>query len=139
MNIDFNAAFEGGMSREDIEEMFKRQMDMAEQQYAEKLAAKRAAEEAKKEQAQKASAKEELKAEARAHAINAIIAYSEAFDLLQEDDVWDEEAIAKAEDMLKKVEETIPLYIKIIQLQDQMDNDFGDESLGLGGPFFGLL
>lgn len=139
MNIDFNAAFEGGMSREDIEEMFKRQMDMAENEYKEKKAAEALKAREAKIKAQKASAKEELKAEARAHAINAIIAYAEAFDLLQEDETWDEEDIARAEDMLKKVEETIPLYIKIIQLQDQMNKDFGDESLGLGGSFFGLL
>jgi hypothetical protein len=139
MNIDFNAAFEGGMTKKDIEEMLARQLEQAENEYNAKKAAEalRAREaEAKKN---KASAKEKLKAEARAHAINAMIAYAEAFDLLPEDETWDDEDIAKAEDLLIKVEEMIPLYIKMGQLQGEMDKLFDEGDLGLGGSFFGSL
>lgn len=84
--------------------------------------------------------KEALKAEGRAYAINALIAYSEAFDLLSEDETWSDEDIAKAEDMLKKLEEMIPLYIQLGRLQGEMDKKFGIEDLdnfgfGLGGLF----
>jgi predicted unusual protein kinase regulating ubiquinone biosynthesis (AarF/ABC1/UbiB family) len=74
--------------------------------------------------------KEELKREAREYAINALIAYSYAFDLLDKDAEWDDEDIAKAEEMLKKIEDMIPLYIKLAQMQGDMD-----DMLGLG--FFG--
>lgn len=84
--------------------------------------------------------KEALKAEGRAYAINALIAYSAAFDLLSEGETWDEEDIAKAEDMLKKLEEMIPLYIQLGRLQGEMDKKLGIEDLdnfgfGLGGLF----
>lgn len=139
MNIDFNAAFEGGMTKEDIEEMLARQLEKAENEYNEKKAAEALkAREAESKQ-NKASTKEQLKAEARAHAINAMIAYSEAFDLLSEDEPWDDEDIARAEGLLIKIEEMIPLYIKMSQLQGEMDELFGEGDLGLGGPFFGSL
>ena len=103
------------------------------------------AEKARQEAALRASQKtqdkkEALKAEGRAYAINALIAYSEAFDLLSEDETWDEEDIAKAEDMLKKLEEMIPLYIQLGRLQGEMDKKLGIEDLdnfgfGLGGLF----
>lgn len=103
------------------------------------------AEKARQEAALRASQKiqdkkEALKAEGRAYAINALIAYSEAFDLLSEGETWDEEDITKAEDMLKKLEEMIPLYIQLGRLQGEMDKKFGIEDLdnfgfGLGGLF----
>ena len=139
MNIDFNAAFEGGMKREDIEEMIQRQLNLAENEYNEKKAAAALKAREAESKKNKAITKEQLKAEARAYAINAIIAYSQAFDLLPEDEAWDDEDVAKAESMLKKLEEMIPLYIKLGQLQGDMDKHFGDESFGLGGSFFGLL
>ena len=137
MIINFNEAFEGGMTKKDIEEMFARQLDKAESEYN----AKRAAEELKareaRAQAHKAANKEQLKAEGRAHLINALIAYSEAFDLLDEDETWDEEDVAKVEQALIKLEDMIPMYIKLAQMQGEMDNLFREGDLGLGGPFFG--
>ena len=87
-----------------------------------------------KEQVAKAE-KEALKTEGRAYAINALICYSKAFDLLDEGEDWDEEDVAKAEQMLLRIEEMIPLYAKMIELQDKMDMDFfgGSFGLGLGG------
>lgn len=76
--------------------------------------------------------KEALKAEGRAHLINALICYSHVFDLLDEGEEWDEEDVAKAEEMLKKVEDIIPLYIKLAQMQDDMDDMFGLEFFGGG-------
>ena len=138
MNIDFNAAFEGGMTKKDIEEMLARQLEQAENEYNAKKAAEALRAREAESKKNKASAKEKLKAEARAHAINAMIAYAEAFDLLPEDETWDDEDIAKAEGLLIKIEEMIPLYIKMGQLQGEMDKMFGEGDLGLGGPF-GLL
>ena len=101
----------------------------------EALAAKKRLEaEAQKEQANK----EELKTEARAYMINALIAYSEAFDLLPEGESWSDEYIAKAEEMLKKLEDMIPLYIKLAQMQGDMDKLFGVDDMDFGG-FFGRL
>jgi hypothetical protein len=85
----------------------------------------KAAEETKKN-------KEALKAEGRAYLINAIIAYSEAFDLLDEDESWDEESIAELEKTIMKTEQMIPLYMKMFDIQKKFDEmDFG--GLGLGG------
>lgn len=138
MNIDFNAAFEGGMTKEDIEEMLARQLEQAENEYNAKKAAEALRAREAESKKNKASAKEKLKAEARAHAINAMIAYAEAFDLLPEDETWDDEDIAKAEGLLIKIEEMIPLYIKMSQLQGEMDKLFEEGDLGLGGPFGSL-
>ena len=93
---------------------------------------------AEQEKKQTNTEKEALKAEGRAYLINALIAYSSAFDLLDEGETWDEEDVAKAEEMIKKLEAMIPLYIKLAELQGEMDKKFGIEDLsnfgfGLGG------
>jgi hypothetical protein len=137
MNIDFNAAFEGGMTKKDIEEMLARQLDMAENEYNAKKAAEALKEREARAQAHKAANKEQLKAEGRAHLINALIAYSEAFDLLEDGESWDEEDVTKVEQALIKLEDMIPMYIKLAQMQGEMDNLFREGDLGLGGPFFG--
>ena len=81
-----------------------------------------------KEQAQKESKeKEALKAEGRAYLINALIAYSEAFDLLDEGETWDEEDVAQAEEAIKKIEEMVPMYIKLVEMQSDLDKKFGLE------------
>lgn len=67
--------------------------------------------------------KEELKQEAREYAINALIAYSYAFDLLPEDEEFTQEDVEKLEEMLKGIEDMIPLYVKMAELRDKMDND----------------
>lgn len=130
MNIDFNAAFEGGMTKKDVEEMLARQLEMAEQEYIKKKAAERVKEEEAKIAAQKASDKEALKAEARAYAINALLAYTEAFDLLPEGETMNEEDVAELEQLLIRVENMIPLYFKLFQMHDDLEADFG---FGLGG------
>jgi hypothetical protein len=84
-----------------------------------KAAAKAKREEEVKAQAQaraekeKAKKREHLKAEARAHVINAMIAYSEAFDLLDEGEEWDDEMVAKAEELVKEYEQMIPVYMAL--------------------------
>lgn len=115
------------------EEEIQKALDQIKAEKARQEAALRANQKAQDE-------KEALKAEGRAYAINALIAYSEAFDLLSEGETWDEEDIAKAEDMLKKLEEMIPLYIQLGRLQGEMDKKLGIEDLdnfgfGLGGLF----
>ena len=71
------------------------------------------------------SAKEALKAEGRAYLINALIAYSQAFDLLDEDEEWGQEEVDKVEETIKKIEDMIPLYIKLAEMQREMDKHFG--------------
>ena len=81
----------------------------------------------------KSKEKDNLKAEARAYVINALIAYSEAFDLLDEDETWEQEDIDKMERLLIKVEDMIPMYIKLAQMQDKLNEDFGGMGFGFGG------
>ena len=120
MNIDFNAAFESGMTKEDIQEMMERQLAQAENEYNERKAAEEAARKEKELKALQSKEKEALKAEGRAYLINAIIAYSEAFDLLDEGETWDEEDVAKAEEAIKKFEEMVPMYIKLAEMQEEL-------------------
>ena len=132
MNIDFNAAFDAGMNSEDIKRMMEKQLKDAETAYIEKKAKEEEARLAKEKETQTSAKNEKLKAEARAHAINAMLAYSEAFDLLEEGETWDQEDIDKMEKMLIQLENMIPLYIKMAQMQDDMEKNFGF-GLGFGG------
>ena len=86
------------------------------------------AEKTKREEANaKARDKEALKAEARAYIINAIAAYIEAFDLLEEGETFDEDDAKQIEDMLKKVEDMIPLYVKLAKMQEDLGLDFNTD------------
>lgn len=75
---------------------------------------------AKKEAQQNTAEKEALRAEARAYAINAVLAYLSAFDLLPEGEAWDDDDVERLEGMFKRLEEMIPLYIKLYKLQNDM-------------------
>lgn len=75
---------------------------------------------AKKEETEK---KEHLKAEARAYVINAMIAYSEAFDLLSEGEEWDDEMVAKAEELVKEYEQMIPVYMALAKAINMNPSD----------------
>ena len=125
MNIDFNAAFDAGMSREDIMEMMEKQLKEAEKKRLAELEAKAIAAQEKANKEARSATKEHLKEEGRAYAINALICYSQAFDLLEDGESWDDEDVAKAEEMLKKLEEMIPLYIKLAEMQGELDKHFG--------------
>lgn len=76
--------------------------------------------------------KEELKAEARAHTINALLAYIDAFDLLPEGEVMEDEDVAELEHLLIKLEDMIPVYFKLFKMQEDLEEGFG---FGLGGLF----
>lgn len=78
--------------------------------------------------------KEELKQEARAHLINALICYTEAFDLLPEGEELDEGDIAELEKTLIKIEEMLPMYLKLLEMREALEED-GD--MGLFGGLFG--
>jgi hypothetical protein len=84
---------------------------------------------AQKEKEQADEDKEALKAEGRAYIINAIIAYSKAFDL--EDEDWDQEDVDQLEALLIKIEDMIPMYKEIMEKQNEL-NDLGF-GFGLGG------
>ena len=90
------------------------------------------ADKAKQEEALRAeenkSKVEELKREARAYAINAIAAYSEAFDLGE----LDEDDVIKIEELLLQIEALIPIYIKLYETMD-MKNIDPDTLKGLFG------
>ena len=130
MNIDFNAAFDAGLTQEQIMEMMQDSLHKAVEERAKAEQERKAAEEKKLRENKDQACKEELKREARAYAINALICYSHAFDLLDANAEWNDEDIARAEDMLKKIEDMIPLYIKLAQMQDDMDDMFGLDFFG---------
>ena len=133
MNIDFNAAFDAGLTKEQIMEMMQDSLHRAIDEREKAEQERKAAEEKKIQENESKARKEDLKREGRAYLINALIAYSDAFDLLDEGETWGEEEIAKAEDAIKRIEEMIPLYVKLAKLQGEMDKRFGIEGFGLGG------
>ena len=120
MNIDFNAEFEAGKTREEILAMIDKQLKEAE--------LKRAAELARQEQEKKeADEKKLLKAEARAYLINAILAYAEAFDLLPEGETFDDEAVREIEKLILEMEAVMPRYVKMIEAMRELDDETGGE------------
>ena len=84
-------------------------------------------EEALRAEQNKRNDKEALKAEGRAYLINALISYCSAFGLLDEEE-WGQEEIDRAEAAIKRIEEMVPLYIKLAEMQGEFD-----KGLGLGG------
>jgi hypothetical protein len=132
MNIDFTDAFEKGMSEQEALEMVQRIFRETQEKAEAKVKAQAAAQRAKDEAKKSKDEKETLKAEARAYAINALIAYTEAFDLLPEGETIDDEDVAELEKLLIRIENMIPLYFKLFQMHEDMDNDLG---FGLGGLF----
>ena len=132
MNIDFTDAFEQGMSEQEALEIVQRvcreEQEKAEAVVKAQAAAQRAKDEAKRTEDEK----EALKAEARAYAINALIAYTEAFDLLPEGETVNDEDVAELEKLLIKVENMIPVYFKLFQMHEDLEEGFG---FGLGGLF----
>ena len=124
-----------GASDEDIQKA----LDQIKAEKARQEAALRAKQEAEARVAQAKDEKETLKAEGRAYAINAILAYMEAFDLLPEDETMDAEDVGKLEQLLIRIENMIPVYFKLFQLQDELRESFDEGDLGLGGFSFGSL
>lgn len=66
--------------------------------------------------------KDALKAEARAYLINALAAYAEAFDLVDEDG-FSQEEIEKFEKVIISYENMIPMMIKLVEMQNELDKD----------------
>ena len=129
MNIDFNAALEAGMSREDLMKIVQDAVSDVMNDFEKQKAAKDAAAQKKIDE------KEALKAEARAYAVNALICYAEAFDLLDEGEEFSAEEIAEMEAMLIKFEKMIPVYLNLLKLSEDDDA----EADGLFGLFGGGL
>lgn len=130
MDINFDRAIENGASEQELLEAMRNALEKQRVEYEAQI---RAAAERHTEKKEKD--KEALKAEARAYAINALLAYTEAFDLLPEGETINDEDAAKLEQLLIKVENMIPLYIKIIKMQEDMDKDLGF-GFGLAGGLF---
>lgn len=120
MNIDFNAALEAGMSKEDLMKIVQNAVSDVMNDFEKQKAAKDAAAQKKVDE------KEALKTEARAHAINAIICYTEAFDLLPAGESIDAEDVEALENMLIKLEKMLPLYIQMLNITSDEEFDISD-------------
>ena len=117
-----------------IEEMiYNGASDEEIQQALNQIKVEKARQEEALRQAQNNDKKEELKAEARAHFINAMICYIEAFDLLPEGEELDEEDIVDLEKSILQLEAMIPMYIKLLEMREK----FEDGDMGLFGGLFG--
>ena len=83
---------------------------------------------------------EQEQAEARAYIINGILAYCEAFDLLEGEDP-DDSDIEVLEAYIKQYEDYLPIAKEIAKLQAEQKDKFGEGfNFGLfGGPFGGGL
>ena len=109
-----------------IEEMiYNGASDEEIQQALNQIKAEKARQEEALRQAQK-NEKEELKMEARAHLINALICYIEAFDLLPEGEELDAEDIGELEQSIIKLESVIPMYVKLLEMRGALDNEEDD-------------
>ena len=133
MNIDFNAAFDAGTTDEDIMNMMQKQMQEAKEKRQAEIEAQAKLEQEKKNKKARSAAKEELKAEGRAHLINALICYSQAFDLFEDD--WDQEDVDEAEELIKKIEDMVPMYIKLAEMHGDLDKHFGLDNDFFKGMF----
>lgn len=103
--IDINELINSGADADAIMEAVKKNLE--EKRVAEEK--KRQAEETARA---KAEEKENLCREARAHLINAILAYDDAFHFLGEEPV-DEATIAELENMIKVWEKNIPTMFRV--------------------------
>lgn len=130
MSIDFNAALEAGMSSEDLMKIVQDAVSSVMSEFEEQKAAKDAAAQ------KKVDDKEALKAEARAYLINALICYTEAFDLLDEGEEFGADEIAEVEAMLLKFEKMVPVYLNLLKLSED-DDDKADGLFGLFGGGLG--
>lgn len=92
-----------------------------------------------KKLAEEEARKELLKREARAYIINGMLAYCEAFDLLDGEDP-DESDIEEIETYLLQMEAYLPIAKEIAKLKAEQEDKFGDGfNFGLfGGPFGGM-
>lgn len=98
---------------------------------------KLAEQEAAEARAEEEARVEMLKREARAYIINGMLAYCEAFDLLEGEDP-DEHDIQTLEAYLLQMEEYLPLAKEIAKLQAEQQEKFGDRyDFGLFGGMFG--
>ena len=124
--ININALIEEGAPEDVILDAVRKNRE--EQAMIEE--AKRQAEELKKaESAQKSQM--QYRAEGRAHLINAILAYDDAFNIFGPDPL-DEDDIKDLEEAIVMMEELIPLYAKMLDVEKKFkDGEFG--SFGLGG------
>ena len=87
--------------------------------------------------AEKEARREMLKREARAYIINGMLAYCEAFDLLDGEEPTEQD-IETAETCLMQIESYLPLAKEIAKLQAEQKDRFGEGfDLGLLGGLFG--
>ena len=104
------------------------------QQALNQIKAEKARQEEALRQAQ-SNRKEDLKVEGRTHLINALICYIEAFGLLPEGEEIDEDDILALEEGIIKLENMLPMYIKLLEMRgvlDDKEDDFFKELFGGG-------
>ena len=123
MNMDFTDAFEKGMSEQEALEIIQR-VCREEQEKAEAIVREQAAAQRAKAESQKVEkSKEDLLREGRAYLINAVLVYTEAFDLLEEGEEWTEEDIKELETAIIKMEKMIPMYVQLLKMQEKFDDE----------------
>jgi hypothetical protein len=110
--MDFYEILKNGATEDQINELMNRGIENAKKQFAADLeSAKARIEKEQRDAAQQAKNKAELRAEGRAYLINAILAYTDAFDLNEEP--YTEEDIDELEQALIALEDMVPLLIKL--------------------------
>ena len=123
MDIDFNKAFEEGASEEQLRRILDETFEK-ERADCEKRLKAAAMEHAKKQEiAADKKSKDDLLREGRAYMINAVLAYTEAFDLLEEGEEWTEEDIKELETAIIKMEKMIPMYVQLLKMQEKFDDE----------------
>ena len=119
--IDINALFEQGAPEDVIADAV--QKNIKEKALIEET--KRQAEALRKAQSEKKTQLDYRK-EGRAYLINALLAYDDAFNLFGPDPLDDDE-IKELEKAIIKLEEMIPMYAKLLDLEKGVQRgDFGD-------------
>lgn len=133
---EINAAMQAIYLEKEREEQDR----IAKEALKETLLKKLAEEEQAEARAEEEARIELLKREARAYIINGMLAYCEAFDLLDGEDP-DESDIEEIETYLLQMEAYLPIAKEIAKLKAEQEDKFGEGfNFGLfGGPFGGGL
>ena len=131
--MDFYEILKNGATEDQINELMNRGIENAKKQFAADLeSAKARIEKEQKDAARQERNKKELRAEGRAYLINAILAYTDAFDLC--DEPYTEEDIEELEQALIALEDMVPLLIKLEEFKS------GHKGLELDlGKLFGAM
>lgn len=114
-------AMKQGMSEEELRAQFEKDLAKAQREIAEEEAKAKA----EKEKLECSA----LRTEARQYLINAVLAYSELYNIQTE---WTQEDLDELESTIAQLEDMMPKLIKMAELMEQIK---GEEKDGLGNIF----